>query len=292
MTARPPLLFALAALVAVGCGERPAPDAPGGGGAIARVGDARLTEGDLADALGEAPLGLDSAAARQHVVEQWVQRELLVQEAKAQGLDRDPRVQRLLAENERATLEAAALDAYFAQTPAEPSDADLQAYYEAHRAALALREPYVRLRHLRVADRQRATEAQTSLRRAIGSPYPDSLFALVAREYADDPAGAVAFANEYVSESRIRALDEVLGERVAALPAGAQIAVVPVGHVFHVLQVVDRVPAGTVPSFRLVRDELAERLAVQRRREAEARLLQQLRSEAQARGRLDLPDDA
>ncbi len=291
MTARSLLLAALAVLAASGC-RRPAPDAPGGGGVVARVGDARLTAGDLADALGEAPAGLDSAAARQHVVEQWVQRELLVQEARAQGLDEDPRVQRLLAENERATLEAAALDAYFAQTPAEPSDEDLQAYYGAHRETLALREPYVRLRHLRVADRQRAVEAQASLRRVVASPYPDSLFALVAREYADDPEGAVAFASEYVSESRVRGLDDVLGEQLAALPAGAQVAVVPVGRVFHVVQVVDRVPAGTVPPFRLVRDELAERLAVQRRREAEARLLQQLRTEAQARGRLDLPSDA
>ena len=39
----------------------------------------------------------------------------------------------------------------------------------------------------------------------------------------------------------------------------------------------------------MVRDELSERLSVQRRREAEARLLQRLRAEAQARGRLDLP---
>ena len=291
MTARSPLLAlaALAGALLAGCGE-----APGGapGDAVARVGDAALTERDLAEALGDAPPGLDSAAAREHVVEQWVQRELLVQEARRQGLDADPAVRRLLAENERATLEAAALDAYFAQTPADPSEADLRTYYEAHREALALREPYVRLRHLRVADRARAAQARTALERALRSAYPDSLFALTAREYADDPAGAVAFASEYVSEGRVGALDEALGERLAALPAGAQVAVVPVGRVFHVVQVVDRVPAGTVPPFDLVRDELAERLVVQRRRDAEARLLQRLRSEAQARGRLDLPSDA
>ena len=295
MTARPPLLLLAVALplaAALGACRAPEPDAPGGGDAVARVGDARLTEGDLVDALGDAPPGLDSVGARQHVVEQWVQRELLVQEARRQGLDGEPRVRRLLAENERATLEAAALDAYFAQTPAEPSEADLRAYYEAHREALALRDPYVRLRLLRVADRGRAAEARTALARALASPYPDSLFALVAREYADDPDGAVAFASEYVSESRVRALDAGLGERLAALPAGAQVVVVPVGRAFHVVQVVDRVPTGTVPPFDLVRDELAERLAVQRRRDAEARLLQQLRSEAQARGRLDLPSDA
>ena len=253
---------------------------------MARVGDAVLTEADLAEALGEHAAGLDSVTARDQFVEQWTRRELLVQHARAQGLDQDPAVRRRLAENERATLEAAALDAFFAQTPAEPSDAELEAYYQGHQAALALRDPYVRLRHLRVADRQRAAQAQAALDRARGSPTPDSLFALVAREFSDDPRGAVAVAAEYVSESRLQSLDLVLGDRVAALPAGGPAVVVPVGRTFHVVQVADRVPAGAVPPFRVVRDELAERLAVQHRRDAQARLLQRLRSEAQAQGRL------
>ena len=268
-----------------GCGGG-APE--GAGPVVARVGDATLTEGDLAEALGDVPAGLDSAASRAHVVEQWVQRELLVQAARAQGLDEDPAVRRRLAETERATLENAALDAFFAQTPATPTDEDLRAYYDRNRESLALREPYVRLRHLRLADRGRAGEARASFQRAIASPFPDSLFAVVAREYADDPAGAVALSGEYVAERRVGGLDGGLGARVAQLPAGAQVAVVPEGRVVHVVQVVDRVPAGTVPPFRLVRDELAERLSVQRRREAEARMIQRLRAEAQARGQLDV----
>ena len=284
-----PRALALFAVALAACADAPPPDAPGGGPVVARVGEAVLTEGDLADALGDVPAELDSVTAREHVVEQWVQRELLVQEARRQGLDDDPTVRRRLAEAERSALEMAALSAYFDQAPATPSDDDLQAYYDRHREALALRDPYVRLRHLRLSDPSRADEARASLERALASPYPDSLFALVAREYADDPEGAVAFSAEFVSEGRIGALDDVLAERVAALPAGAQVAVVRVGRVVHVVQVVDRVPAGTVPPFRLVRDELAERVGVQMRRDAEARLLQQLRAEARSRGELDLP---
>lgn len=284
--------LALCALaVTAACSDAPPPDAPGSGAVVARVGGATLTEGDVADALGDVPASLDSVTAREQVVEQWVQRELLVQEARRQGLDQDPTVRRRLAEAERAALELAALDAYFDQAPADPSEAELKAYYDRHRDALALREPYVRLRHLRLRDPSRAEDARASFQRAVASSVPDSLFALVAREYADDPEGAVAFASEYVSEAQIGALDDVLAERVAALPAGAQVAAVPVGGVVHVVQVVDRVPAGTVPPFRLVRDELAERVGVQQRRDAEARLLQQLRAEARSRGDLEMPED-
>ncbi len=284
MSPRLLLLPVLAAALAACGSDAGAPT----GDVVARVGDATLSETDVADALGEVPAGLDSATAREQVVEQWVQRELLVQEARRQGLAETPEVRRLLAESERSTLEAAALESFFASNPVEPDEEALQAYYDEHREALALREPYVRLRHLRTTSRERAEQAQRALQQTLTSPYPDSLFVLVAREYADDPEGAAALATEYVAEDRLASLDPALGERVAALPAGAQVVVVPSGRVFHVVQVVDRVPTGTVPPFSLVRDELAERLAVQMRRDMEARLLSQLRSEARARGRLDL----
>ena len=60
------------------------------------------------------------------------------------------------------------------------------------------------------------------------------------------------------------------------------------GAVFHVVQVADRVRAGAVPPFDWVRDDLAERLAIQLRRRQEAQYLQSLRAEAQAAGRLDI----
>ena len=282
---RTPLALVLAALAASACaGDTAAVPR----GAVAQVGDEVLTEADLADVLGAVPPGMDSATARAQAVERWVQRELLVQAARTQGLADDPAVRRRLVEGERTTLEAAALDALFAQTPAEPSEADLQAYYQRNQSALALRAPYVRLRHLRVADRQRAAQARAALARALDSPYPDSLFALVAREFADDPAGAVAMASEYVPESRLRSLDQALGDRVGGLSVGGEVAVVPVGGALHVVQVADRVPAGTVPPLDLVRAELAERLAIQNRRDARARLIQRLRSQAQSRGELQL----
>lgn len=288
MTARAALCAALLAAPLAACGgDEPAPSAPG---VVVRVGEAVFTRADLAAALGDMPVGLDSATAAEQIVEQWVQRELLVQEARARGLDTTRAVRKLIAESERATLEAAALESFFARNPTEPTDDALRAYYQAHREDLALREPYVRLRHLRLRQPRRADEARAALRRAAATPYADSLFTLLASEYADDAEGAVSFAQTYVPESRLLSLDEALGERVAAMPAGPEAAAVASGGVLHVVQVADRVQTGTVPPFRLVRDELAERLAVQMRRDTEARLLQQLRSEARAAGRLQTPD--
>ena len=256
--------------------------------AVARVGEATLTEADLAAALDGLSPGIDSARAREQVVTQWIDRELLVQEARRLELDREPRVRRLLRDNERATLAAAALDRLFETNPAEPTDDELAAYYDANRARLALREPYVRLRHIRTGVRARAEGARTALDRTARSPLADSLFVITASEFSDDPEGAVALAASYTPESRLLALDEALGLRVIALPPG-RTAVVESGGQYHVVQVVDRIAAGDTPTLAQVAPELRERLAVQRRKDQEAQLIQSLRSQARAQRRLDAP---
>lgn len=254
---------------------------------VARVGDAVFTEADLSDALEGLSPGVDSARAREQVVNQWVRTELLVQEARALNLDQEPRVQRQLADNERATLEAATLDRLFETNPAEPTVDELAAYYEANQANLALREPYVRLRHVRTGVRSRAEGARRALDQAASSPLADSLFTIIAREYGDDPEGSVALATEYLPESRLLALDEALGLRVIALPPGRS-AIVDYPGGYHVVQVVDRVGTGEIPTLEMVTPELRERLAIQRRRDQEAQFIQSLRNQAQARKRLDI----
>ena len=269
------------------CGNEAAPPSATAD-AVARVGDATLTEADLAAALDGLSPGIDSARAREQVVTQWIDRELLVQEARRLDLDDEPRVRRLLLDNERATLAAAALDRLFETNPAEPSDDELAAYYDANRASLALREPYVRLRHIRTGVRSRAEGARAALDRTADSPLADSLFAITASEFSDNPEGAVALAAAFTPESRLLALDEALGLRVIALQPG-RTAVVESGDQVHVVQVVDRLAAGAVPTLDQVEPELRERLAIQRRKDQEAQFLQSLRSQARAQRRLAAP---
>ena len=255
---------------------------------VARVGDARLTEADLTDAVAAARPGLDSAAARRQVVEQWVHRELLAQEARREGLDADPEVRRQLADAERSVLEAAYLDRVFETSAPEPTDDEVQAYYEANRDRLTLPEPYVRLRLLRLADPAAAAEARSALAQTVGSPMGDSLYALAARAYDADPDGAVALADTYLPQSRIDGLDEALGAQIAQMGAGAAPALVESAGARYAVAVVDRIPAGQTPSLGAVRAELVQRLGIRTRRDAEARLVQRLRSEATADGRLQM----
>lgn len=293
----PPTLRLLAALAAGALGvgtlgacaaEPDPPPAPVVDDTVARVGEAALTESDLREALGVAG-AVDSAVARDQIVEQWVSRELLVQAARAEGLDQDPAVRRLLEESERATLAAAALERLSAESPPEPSEADLRAAYERERDDLVLTEPYVRVRHLRTASPDAAEAALAALNEAPATADADSLFLETVRLYADDARGALALAAEYVPERRLADLAPSLPARVRRqAPGGPAVLVGGAESGFHVVQVVDRVRPGGVPPFDLVRGDLAERLVIDLRRRQEARYLQRLRTEARAAGRLDI----
>lgn len=286
LTSPIPRLLLLAVLAA--CGPGPEPPASATDDVVARVGGAVLTGADLRDALGAAG-PVDSAAARDQIVEQWVRRELLVQAARAEGLDQDPAVRRRLEESERATLAAAALERLAAEPPAEPGEDEIRAAYERERDDLVLTEPYVRVRHLRTASPDAAEAALAALDGAPAGADPDSTFLEAARLYADDARGALALSAEYVPERALADLDPALPDRVRRLSVGGAAALVGgAASGFHVVQLVDRVRPGGVPPFDLVRGDLAERLSIDLRRRQEARYLQRLRAEARAAGRLDI----
>jgi hypothetical protein len=256
---------------------------------VARVGDAVLEPEEVAEALSTLPAGLDSAAARQQFIEQWVTAELLAQEARRRGLPEEEDVQSALTESERAVLGAALVEHFFAANPGSPTDEELAAYFQEHREELRLREPFVRVRHLQTSDADIAETARASLARAGSAAYADSVWRMIAREYASDPEGALALSASYVPESRLRAAGDLLADRVAEIAPG-QVAVVPVAGAYHVLQLVDRRPTGSAAELDWISADLRERFAIDRRRDLLARQVQALRTEAIAAGRLEVPN--
>ena len=269
-------LLGAASLAACRTGTPP-PDAS----VAAQVGDAVLTEADVARSVAAAP-GVDSAEARRETVEPWVRRELLAQHARATGLADAPDVRRRLADAERAVLEAAALDGLGDEAAA--TEAQIAAAYAARPGDFTPDEATVRVRHLLVRGPGRARAAAAALARVAASARPDSTFALAAREFSTDADGAVALARTFVTLAELDAADPALGRTVAGLAPGsvATVAASRPGTV-HVVALVARHPAGAVLPLAAVRDEIAERLGVGLRTDAAARLVERLRADAVAR---------
>ncbi len=281
------LLLLLILLSGNGCRqETPPPDV------VARVGQAYLTRDELARALQLLPVQIDSTEASQQVIEQWITTQLLYQEALRRGLRNDPEVQRLLEENERSVLISALLERIYQEEEAASEDpltpSEVQAYYERYKEQLRLREPYVRLRYLHTTRAEDAQTVHQTLQQA--AVVSDSLWNALVAQYAANPEEARLLASRYFPESRLFTATVLasLREALQRLRDGELAPLITIDGHYHILQLVERLPAGTIPELRWIYDEVAQQARIQARKQIYARLVQRLRNEARVRGELEL----
>ncbi|NNE35135.1 MAG: peptidyl-prolyl cis-trans isomerase [Rhodothermales bacterium] len=254
----------------------------------ARVGADYLYESDIVSAFDSAPVQSNGESARGQFIDRWVSSALLAQEARRRGIQLKPDVQRLLRDNERSILASALVDEIFDESLEAAKESAIQEYYEANRDRLRIREPYVEIRYLSSSDRTKAAEARRLLQRALRGAGVDSLWLQIVNEYADDPEGSQFLASNYFPQSRLFGSAQEVRERLLQLGTGQLAPVIDDSDVYHVLQLVDRQPSGTVPELAWIRDDLGRQREQQTQKDTYARLVQRLRTEAESRNEVEV----
>ncbi len=195
------------------------------------------------------------------LVDGWVEREILVREARARGLDRaDPVVRRRLAQKMRFVLEDA-------EVPDDPGDAVLEALLTEH-ADDYRREARRGFVHVFVAGsdaaaRERVAGIRAQLQAGAQPAELGDAFALGSRQ---PPATTEALADRYGRE---------LGQAVQAAPAKRWIEARS-SFGWHVLRIDEEHP-GAVPPLAQVRPRVLADWRQQQRAAAERRGMAQLR---------------
>ncbi len=277
-------VFAALGVVLLGC-EEPVVDED----YVARVGSSLLLRADLEEALSSLPPGRDSTEAVEQIVQQWVVNTLLEREARESGLLGDPDVQRLLQENERSVLVSAYIEKVYDENPVEPTPEEINRFFELNRDRLRLREGYVRVRYLANASRDSVRTARQELQRAMRSAANvDSVWQGIAERYAADAEASKALASNYFAESRLFASVPGIRDAVTSMAARQLSQVVKANGDYHFVQVVDRVPAGTVPRIGWIEEEISRQLILEQRKQTVARTVQNLRNLAVARNLLEI----
>mgnify|MGYP006423001073 CR=1 FL=1 len=262
---------------------------------VARVGGMVLTDEEMATMLSGLPANVDTAEARQQVVEQWVTRSLLLQEAERLNLRDDPAVQRRMKEQERSILVTALTDRIYAEAELGPSEAEIRNFFQSNRRQMVLREPFVRVRHLSTNTREQADSARTALQEAATAGRSlDSTFAALIDRYATFPNRAQRLTAKFVPESRLFGHRPYVRDELTELGGGEIAPVVQDDSLFHVLQLVERIPEGSEPELAWVEDEIRRRLTIRSRKQMYAREVQRLRNQALAQNDLQFgtPDTA
>jgi hypothetical protein len=271
---------ALCVLLVSACRSESAPDAY-----VARVGDHYLTQAELNERLQGLQVSPDTSAARQQVVEQWVNRMLLLQAAEQRNLARDSSVQERLETQRQSVLVNALTERLYDEAEVTVTEPEIRSYYERHRDQMRLREPLVRIRYLTTPDETAAYNARVALRQA--DPEADSVWTRVAREYAQRPRTALEQAQGYRPERDVFPDRSFLRRRLESMNDGELVVLRP-DTLYHVLQLVDRTEAGSIPPLAWVEDQIRQRLRVRARKQTYAREVQRLRNEAQTQGRLEV----
>jgi peptidyl-prolyl cis-trans isomerase C len=145
-----------------------------------------ITLRDFDESLSRQPLALRTqfkrVEARCRLLEDKVRLELLADEARRRGIDRSPeirdRISELLAEE--LTNQILTTDA----KPGDVSDAEIQAYYDAHAAEFHVREQ--RSAIVPVFDNRR--QADDTLRKASAHPRDEAFFRALVRDLQHNPA--------------------------------------------------------------------------------------------------------
>lgn len=275
-------LVAVVFLIA-GC-RGPAPD----GDYVARVGDNVLTQAELSLQLERLPVAGDSLEARDQIIEQWIASELLYREARRRGIRNDADVQRQLEDNERSVMVNALLSRLYQQEEPDVSDAEIAAMYERDKDQLRLREPFVQVRYLAMTDGQAAADVRDLLADIISFDDAPLQWQELANTHSTDPSMSLRLAESYVAESRLFPAHPVLRETLSQLREGQTSQVLELDGQFHILQIVGRAPAGSVPQLDWVKEELTRRHLILDRKQLYARHVQRLRNEALAREDLEI----
>ncbi len=269
--------------LALGCARDTAPPQY-----VARVGDQYLTAADISAQLDGLQQGLDTAEARQQIIERWVTNTVLHQEAERRGLRDNPDVQRRLREQERSVLVNELTTRFYAAFEPTITDADVRAYYEQHQEQLRLREPYVRVRYLVTSTRDAAGSVQSAFRSRQDDATDDRQWRDLVSSYAVDPERAQAMAAQYHPRRHLFSHEPILRQQLDRLQPGETAPILQIGDRYHVMHLVDHAAPGTIPQPDWVEDEIRRRLTLQARKQMYAREVERLRNEALARREVDI----
>lgn len=253
---------------------------------VARVHDATLSQEDVQQMMQTVGVRQDSADVAEQVINQWVRNELLYREAQRRGLHNTDSVQQQLRASERTILINALVSELHDATESEPTDEEVQQYYERHREQLQLREPYVRLRFAETGSEAAADSMQALL--AEGS-LSDPQWVRVVQQLAMNPAAAIDLSTHYYPERHVFPARDALRRRLQSMLPG-DVARIPTDESVVLLRLEDRAEAGTIPEVAWVEDVIRQRLAIQKRKQSFARQVQRLHVEAASRDLLDVPE--
>jgi len=237
-----------------------------GAGVVAQVGDAQLTDADLARMIPPEIRDAVTGPEIRAIVDRWVQTEMLYQKAVATDVEKDAAVAARLLDLRRDQLAQEVLQREL-DTRVRVGSEEIQSYYRDHQDEYTQE---AHLKHILVNTHAEADAVLSQLRAGT------SFETLAQQRSVDTTAGRggdLGFLNKDEMNPAFRPV--VFGMR-----PGDYTGPIVSSFGFHIVKLLERRPATEPVPFEAVRDEILHSLLLERQQRAQTELLDGLRSGA------------
>lgn len=239
----------------------------------ARVNDAELTESGLRELVPSDFYNTLTPDHKKEIVQEWVNNELLYQEALKLKIDRDPEIVSILNNSKRNLLRNELLERSLSDVKA-PEDKELQKYYEDHKKNFILHEREFKVRYAAFDTRKDAEDFWKKVKARMG-------FSELTIEMSKDPSARSGGDIGTLSEDMV---EPSVWESINA--TAKKYGLVKISDPFKVstgwacLIVDDIYEAGSAKPLDTIREQVLDMYMVDKREEARKGLFKQLSSKA------------
>lgn len=234
---------------------------------VARVGDQVLTLEEIADLTSPRDDRQVSAEAKREFVRQWIDTEVLYQEALREKLHKDNGMKRAIRQMEKELLAAELMERRVGRGMAI-AQKEIEKYYDEHMDEFMLTKPHVRARHILVDSMEKARHVRKKLQE--GEPF-DSVVVDMSIDSETHLAGGDLgmFSEDDVAPEIARA--------AFSLEVDEPSEPVHTEWGYHIIQVTDRKPEGSAIPLEEVKEEIANKIFATKQRIAFDKLMKELK---------------
>ncbi len=238
---------------------------------VARVNDEYLTLEMINERLDESH-GMNEAMVREYV-NQWLTSEILYQEARRRGLDRDDRVLKPLRDVRRhLAINALLEDEIYAEIYPDISDEQVEAYFEAHKDEFTADAPIVEVGYVLFEQRNVATSFRNSV--VQGTDWETALNSIL--DNADQMSSVIEVGERgYYREGDLYPAE--IWRAARQLGAGGVSFPVSTSRGFYIVRHHGTIQSGSPYPIDYVSNEIKERLVIEKRQESYEQLVLDLR---------------
>ncbi len=228
---------------------------------LARVGNTYLTVEEARAEIPEFVYRQDSTQALLAYREEWIQNQVVLQEAERLRLRQNENVRNRLRQAQQEVLSQALKDYVLSEynENLEVTDEEARNYYQAHKDQFILNERYVQFRHVETADLESARAAKRAIMQ--GRPWEE-----VAREYSINPEAKIRASNQYLPISMAMADINIMNRYLNIIGQTEISPIQRVGNTYHFVQLMDSRAQGEHPDLEWLIEQIKDWLLLDKRR--------------------------